>query len=326
MLEYKALCMILTLRRFFGDWSRCPIYAYSPRRSNIVSSWMLDVYRHFDVIPVIENINTDFVDYPLANKPICMAHAECELGSEFLVFLDSDILCWRQPDLFDIGSHADLAMTVDTTKSVASSGLDDPLDSVWNDLYRVFGSNPDIFVTTSLDEKRVRGWWGSGVIVVRRNSGLMGKWLEGFVQAMTGVKFPETACYLREQMTMSALALSCYARFVELPISYNYQVQNYSFYSEKGVSPDKAILWHYQPYFDREFRKFSKLAASKSTVSEKIAAAEVFVKRLRESYPEMIGLDESMMQVFKKKIHIRKRVQQIKKTSGKHQVIFLESI
>src|SRR5215469_3947656 len=82
-LEYKALLLILTLRQNWGIWSSLPIYAYSPRAGKEPSDWMKAVYEQYNVRPIYETLNIDYADYPLANKPIAMAHAERALKSKF---------------------------------------------------------------------------------------------------------------------------------------------------------------------------------------------------------------------------------------------------
>lgn len=316
LLEYKALCLIVSLRKNFGAWADLPIYAYSPRKGREVSPWMLDIYSYYNVTSVIEPINTDYVDYPLANKPLCMAHAERTLTCKYIIFLDSDILCWREPTLFSLKDDVNLAMTVDTTKTVASSGGDDPNDIVWMSLYEVFGSNKNHFITTSLDEKRVKSWWGSGVIAVRRDACLMEEWYKGFRYSVENIRFLDHMFYLREQMTISALTAAHLNNFEELPIAYNYQVQNFGHYSAKGVPPQNAVLWHYQPYFNRVFNAFAEKIDKRKTLSDKVGLAELFIDELWSNYQTMIGFDEGWKEVLRKKIKVRNKVELIKSLLG----------
>ena len=307
-LEYKALCLIVSLRNNWGRWSGLPIYAYSPRAGRAASPWLIDIYRKFNVTPITEDLNIEYRDYPLANKPIAMAHAEGNTSHEYLIFLDSDILCWQPPELFQLPANKSLAMTVDTTKTVASSGDGDPNDTMWMELYSVFKGRPDIFITTSLDEKRVRGWWGSGVIATRRSSGLMAQWLAGFRQALQVVDFSPSATYLREQMTASALVSAHHDAFLELPISYNYQVQNHGHFSARGTSAERSILWHYQPYFNRVFKKFTKAIDRQKDISGKINCTEQFIIRLSNSYPKMIGVDEPLLASLRNRLRVKSRL------------------
>lgn len=312
-LEYKGLCLLVTLRKNFGCFKDVPVYVYSPRRGKEVSSWLVQAFKILGATHVSLPLNEKFQDYPLANKPISMAHAEKTIECDYLIFLDSDILCWSQPNLFILPEGRDLAMTVDTTKTVASSGPDDSFDPVWMDLYEKANANVKYvpWVTTSLTDERVRGWWGSGVVVSRRSAGLMVKWLDLFESALEKTPFFPEMKYLREQMTICALAAASGSRFQELPISYNYQVQNYEHFSGRGCSPQDAVLWHYQPFFNKVFRKFGEELDRISDVRGKIIAAEEFSEVLRENYASMIGLDESWLKLIRSRLRIRSRLKSV---------------
>ena len=54
----------------------------------------------------------------------------------------------------------------------------------------------------------------------------MDRWLDLFKKALRADFFVPEAYYLREQMTLCALAAAFQERFVELPISHNYPIQN----------------------------------------------------------------------------------------------------
>src|SRR5262249_45698581 len=196
-LEYKALLLILTLRMNWGEWSSIPIYAYSPRAGKEPSSWLKAVYRLYDVQPIYEHSNIEFADYALANKPIVMAHAERTLRSKFLVFLDTDIICWREPKYFALSEQCDLSLCVDGTKTVASSGPGDRYDQMWKRLYELAGTRNEPYVVTHLTNQRVRSWWMSSVIPIRRECGLMERWLDVFKRAMQADLFVSEAHYMR---------------------------------------------------------------------------------------------------------------------------------
>ena len=145
------------------------------------------------------------------------------------------------------------------------------------------------------------------MISTRRSAGLMADWLDGFHRSLQTVKFLPHAHYLREQMTISALALANYDSFHELPITYNYQVQNHGHFSARGTSPEDAVLWHYQPYFNKVFRKFGARVENEKRIAGKIALAEQFVDKIYNNYSKMIGIDESVLNVIKKKLNIGNR-------------------
>ena len=307
-LEYKALLLIITLRKNWGAWSSVPIYAYSPRGGNKPSDWLEAIYELYNVQPIYEHLNIEYADYALANKPIVMAHAERTLRSKFLVFLDTDIMCWREPKYFVLPDQSDLSLCVDTTKTVSSSGPGDRYDQMWKRLYELAGATNEPYVVTHLTNQRVRGWWMSSVIPSRRECGLMDRWLRVFKEALRQDFFVPEAHYLREQMTLCAVAAGVYERFSELPISHNYPIQNYSHYSKKGVSPEQAILWHYQPFLNKFFKSFAAQVDAAPSLKEKISSAEFAIAALSSDYPSMIGLDETFFQKWRRELHIGPRL------------------
>jgi hypothetical protein len=309
-LEYKGLCLLLTLRRHAGSLRDLPVYVYSPRPGREASPWAIELFERLGARHVSLPLNERYFDYPLANKPLSMAHAERTLDHDYLIFLDSDILCWHEPRLFTLQQGKDLAMTVDTTKSTASSGAEDPFDPIWMDLYRLAGSEHYPFVTTTLTDERVRGWWGSGVIIARRSAGLMARWEKIFEEALATVDFSPSMLYMREQMTISALAAALGSRLEELPITYNYPVQNYSHFSARGTPAHDACLWHYQPYLNKAFRKFGERLDRVAGAEAKLAMATEFCEKLKTGYSKMIGLDESWVRQMRSRLRIRTRIKE----------------
>lgn len=311
-LEYKGLCMILSLRKNWGKWKDVPIYAYCPREGKMVSDWLQEIYRKNNVVLVNEVLNKKYIDYPLANKPLSMAHAEKTLAKEFLFFLDSDIFCWNEPGLHSFPGTKDLAMVVDGTKTVASSGVDDfEYELMWRELYQLLGVQNEPYVKTLLTDEYVRGWWSSGVIGCRRSAGLMNQWLSFFLQAIDEISFVPQAHYLREQMTLCVIAAHAYEKFYELPVSYNYPVQNHYHYSSRGTSPEEAVLWHYQPYMNKAFRKFQTRLDKIKDVDRKIEYAENFIVSVKNNYPKHLGLDESLLTKYRKRLSIGPRLRKM---------------
>lgn len=311
-LEYKALCLLLTLRKSWGRWSGLPVYAYSPRSKHRPSAWVFDVYEQLEVTPITEEINTHFSNYPLANKPLSMAHAEATVDKDLLVFLDSDIFCWRPPELFQLRNGTDISLVVDGTKTVASSGPDDRYEEMWQRAYDIAGARAEPYVTTILTEERVRGWWSSGVIVCRRSAGIMNRWKDCFIAIMSQKDLPAEAEYLREQISLSAVVTSVYDNFSSLPVAYNYPVQNYAHYTRLGVSPRDAVLWHYQLFLNGAFRKLGLQMERCKTGTERLAMAEKFISRVETEYPKMLRRDESWIRLLRRKlklgVRLRKRL------------------
>lgn len=310
-LEYKAALAIISLRENWGDWASYPLYAYSPRPGRKPSGWLREIYRRYDVTPVEHDLNTEFADYPLANKPIAMRHAEAASDAEFLVFLDSDILCWRPPTAFELPDDKDLALCVDGTKTVASAGPGDIYEPMWRRLYALTGAEDPPWTVTQLSHERVRSWWISSIVVARRSAGLMARWDETLRQAIAADIFHPDAIYLREQMALCGVAAAAGERIADLSFSHNYPIQEHAGLRRRGLAPEDAALWHYQPFFNRFFAGFARRLDAAGGTDAKIALAQAEIARLRTAYARLIGLDETLLQKWRRELRLGPRLRRM---------------
>lgn len=312
LLEYKALCLVLTFRKNAGRWKDLPIVAYSPREGRQISPWLKEIFGQLDVTLVEEAINRDYVDYPLANKPLVMRDAESRLSQQLLIFLDSDILVWGEPDDLELAPAKALGMVIDADKSVASNGPGDEFDPMWLDLYSLAGVDEPHFVQTTLGRDKVRGWWCSGVIASRRSAGLMTEWLSIFERAMKAGLFMPRAQYLREQMTFSAMATRHIGQVCDLSPRYNYHVQSVDKYLRiHQLAPESAVFWHYQCYFDKAFAKFRKGLDGLGDSKARSDYAWEFIERLRTGHRRMVGINESRLASWRRQMRLGIRVRRL---------------
>jgi len=307
-LEYKAAALFLTMRRNMGALSNAEIWAYSPRPGRAVAPWCREVMEHFEIRLIDEPLNAAHADYPLANKPIALAHAEEHATTEYVVFLDSDILAWAEPRAFLLPEGIDLALVPDATKTTASAGPGDRFENYWMQLYDLVGATARPFVTTTLTRERLRGTWNSGVVPLRRSAGIARQWRDAMERLLAADFAPREASYLRENNLLSAIAAAHHDRYSELSFAYNYAVQNWDEMTANGISPEEAVLWHYQPFFDRTFHRFADRIDRARTLRERLALAEWLVEDLRRNYRRRIGLDETWLQGVRRWARIGPRV------------------
>lgn len=307
-LEEKAAALFLTMRRNMGAMSNAAIWAYAPRPGRVVAPWCRELMDHYEIRLVDEPLNAAHADYPLANKPIALAHAEEHCGTEYVVFLDSDILAWREPRELLLPDGVDLALVPDGTKTTASAGPGDRFENYWTQLYELVGATARPFVTTILTKERVRGTWNSGVVPLRRGAGIARQWRAAMEELLAKDFAPREASYLRENNLLSALAAAHYDRYRELSFAYNYPVQNWDRMTAGGIAPEDAVLWHYQPFFDRAFRRFAERIAGAGTLRERLVLTESLVDDLRRNYRRRIGVDESWLQSVRRRARVGPRL------------------
>src|SRR5205814_5678246 len=243
-----------------------------------------------------------------ANKPLALAHAEENATTEYVVFLDSDILAWREPSSFVLPDGVDIALVPDGTKTTASAGPGDPFEEYWIKLYDLVGARERPFVTTLLSNEHVRGTWNSGVVPLRRSAGIAQQWRRAMLELLEHDFAPRAASYLRENNLLSALAAAHWNRYRELSFAYNYPVQNWDKMTAKGIAPEEAVLWHYQPFFNREFRKFSERLQHARSLADRIALTEKLVNDLRVNYRRRISNDEPFFRGLRRRLRLGPRL------------------
>lgn len=307
-LEYKAATLFHTMRRNLGPLAKAAIWAYAPRPGREVNAWCRDLLDHFNVRLITEPLNDDHADYPLANKPLALAHAEEHAQTEFVTFLDTDILVWRDAPGFLLADGVDLAMVVDGTKASGSAGPEDRFESYWMQLYDLVGATARPFVTTLLSNEKIRGMWNSGVVVTRRDGGIAARWRDTMLAMLANNFAPREAMYLRENHLLSAIAAARFDRFRELSFAYNYAVQNWDRMSEKGIPPEQAVLWHYQAFFDKAFRRFADRMDAAGSLQARLLLTERFAADLRSNYRRRIGIDETWLRSIRRRAKIGPRI------------------
>jgi hypothetical protein len=310
-LEYKAATLFHTMRHETGSFADAPIWAYAPRPGRDVAPWCRELMEHFGVRLISEPLNAEHAGYPLANKPLALAHAEEHAPTEFVTFLDTDILAWREPSAFLLDDGVDLALVVDGTKTSGSSGPDDRFDPYWMQLYDLVGATARPFVTTLLSNERIRGMWNSGVVATRRSAGIAAQWREAMLQMLANDFSPPEAVYLRENHLLSAIAAARFDRFHELSFAYNYAVQNWDRMTAKGITPEQAVLWHYQPFFDKAFHRFADRIDAAGSLRERLKLTERFVEDLRRKYRRRIGIDEPWFRLLRRRARIGPRLRKL---------------
>jgi hypothetical protein len=310
-LEYKAAALFHTMRRNMGALAGSEIWAYSPRPGVTVAPWIVEVMAHFGVRHITEPLNAAYPAYPLANKPLVLAHAEEHATTEYVVFLDSDILAWREPVDFVLPDGVDVALVPDGTKTTASAGPGDPFEEYWMRLYELVGATARPFVTTILSRERLRGTWNSGVVPLRRSAGIAQHWRRTMLHLLANDFAPAAASYLRENNLLSALTATYYEGYRELSFAYNYPVQNWDRMTAQGIAPEEAVLWHYQPFFDRAFARFAKRVDRARSLAERLTLTEGLVEDLRRNYRKRIGTDEPFLRTFRRRLRLGPRLRKL---------------
>ena len=308
-LEGQSLLLAESIRTFAGDLKDMLIYSFHPRRGDPVSLKTIEQFEELNVIHQQIPINIKYHDYYLANKPLVCAYAENNIDVDILVFLDSDKCVVAQPDEFLLPSSCNVRMHPEYGKgSIGSTGDQDPQDEYWQKLYKLLGVQHEIFINTPIANKRIRGYWNSGLVSVRRSAGIFSQWKDNFEKVMSQKLEPSQGNYFVEQSVLSATLCSLYPEISHFSDSYSYPLplHNRLHKSSQVNRFDELISVHYfNLFFYKDWQKtlstlknIDMSSAKYQWICEKIVEYDMPYKSNLHRYMLTIRRIEERMQKF----------------------------
>jgi hypothetical protein len=283
----QALLLCESIRQFGGPCCRAPILAVAPRPGLGIDS---EARRRLDAMGVEyveEPLNRVCPQYGSANRVFAAAWAERRARSEWIVVLDSDTILLEG---LELPAEADVAVRPIDTKGSATEGPGDPFDEYWTRLAEIQGVPLDDlpFIRTTDRGHRVRASYNGGLIVVRRERGILGAWGDLFsrsvdaglkpwrgsnlnVFASTGFVGQEASEYWGSNQAAAALAIwSTTKRVFHYPDTYNVPLHLLMEHPElaTGVRTSPLIHVHYHwlftvPYYVRALATLRDLGAGR---------------------------------------------------------------
>jgi hypothetical protein len=234
----QALLLCESIRRFGGRASGAPIVAVAPRAGLGIDAVARERLRALDVEYVEEPLNRACPDYGSANRVFAAAWAEGRLRSEWIAVLDSDTVFLGE---LELPGEADVGVRPVDTKGSATEGPGDPFEDYWTGLAELQGLPLDglPFVRTTVCNRRVRACYNGGLVVVRRERGILAAWGDLFarsvaaglrpwrgsglnVRASTGLVGREASEYWGSNQAAAALAIwGRTTRVFHYPDTYN---------------------------------------------------------------------------------------------------------
>ena len=225
-LESQALLLVRSLRRFGGRFREAPVHAFSPRSGREPRAATVARLEELGVFHHPRPLNQDFRGYVYANKILACARAEDLLAEDLLVFLDTDTLFTGEPGDLDLPAGIDFAALPVANARMASQGPGDRNEAYWRGVYRLCGVNGEPFVRAVIDERRIRAYFNSGLVAVRRGAGLFGRWRDDFLRLMqAGHTDGPPGLAGMDEVALAATLGRAFARGRVLDLRYNYPLQ-----------------------------------------------------------------------------------------------------
>jgi len=297
-LESLSKLLIFSVRQFDGPLKNVAIHSYSPRESHRPNKATIRFFEEHQVIYEDRNLNTEFLKYPLANKPIVCADREQKTNAEYLIFLDSDMFFLNPPTLFETISNQNLFMRPVDEKGIGSSkdftGLH---GSYWKELYRLLNVGERHTIRTTTENQEILEYYNSGKVISRSNTGLFQAWEKNFHKVMKLGLSPKSGISFVEQSVLSA-TISSLGNVVErLPKEYNCPAFVLDRTSNKDYqlkSFNEIVSLHYHKIFVNKSKNnpiHSELQQTEKgrVINQKIVEFSIIRKmRSQNSFKEML--------------------------------------
>lgn len=223
-LEGEALLLCDSIRRFGGAHAASPISAYRPREGEPLSAPTRDRLLALDVELIEDPLNQEHAYYPLANKVYAAAHAESTTEQETIVVCDSDAVFLSEPSELVLAPGIVAAAAPVGRVGDGSTGPGHDNDPYWERLYELAGVSERPFTETALRGRRIRAYWNTGLVALRRDAGLGQQWLDVLKTLIAERHFPERGIDHVEQLAFAAALARRAGEVAKLSPAYNYRI------------------------------------------------------------------------------------------------------
>ena len=243
-LESQAILCVESLRDFGGSLADAPVYAFAPRSGEGPGDATIAGLRRLGATFVDDPLNPELGELPHTNKAFVAAWAEERLDHDVLVFTDSDTVFVGEPSLLE-GGDWEAAVRPVGAVNVGSTGEGHYNEEVWQTLYSELGVSARPFVETVVEGERVRAYFNSGLVGLRRASGIGAAWREATVRlASSSVAHAVRRRRQIDQLALAGVLSDRFDRLLLLPDSYNYPLPKRTLLPESMQALDLDDLVH----------------------------------------------------------------------------------
>ena len=254
-LESMSKLLISSLREFGGKFRDVPIFSYQPRKELEISSETIAFFEKNNVEYIDLELNKDFCDYPLANKPLVCAHRETNTSAEILIFLDSDVFFLHEPKEFTNLGNADVILRPVDIENIGAKNSQDNNAGYWDSLYKLLNVKTRRKVSTTVTNESIWEYYNSGHIVTFTKNNLFKTWKENFIKVMDAGITPNDGLTFVEQSVFSATVSQMELKVKPFSKQYNYpiHIENQIINSDYIVSSfDSLVSIHHHNVFKKE--------------------------------------------------------------------------
>ncbi|MGF1539611.1 MAG: hypothetical protein ACFCU5_04040 [Pleurocapsa sp.] len=323
-LERQSLLLAESIRNFAGEFKDVPIFSFHPRQGESIASQTKQAFKSLNVEHEQIVLNTKYHDYYLANKPLVCAYAEQNIDAEILVFLDSDKCFFYEPKQFLLPENFNIGLRPEYGRGIGSKGKQDLQDGYWQKLYQLLNVKQEFFVQTPIGKTRIRGYWNSGMVAVKRKAGIFTSWKDNFQTVMEAGVEPSQGNYMVEQSVLAATVCSRKENVFTFSSNYSYPLPLHNrlanefkvYRLEDVVSIHYFNMFYYQNWPQRlnNLRDFQQHTEKYNWLCEKIVQYDMPFRKISHDYLLKMRKIEKKLRIFKININVSNFIEKIIET------------
>ena len=248
-LEEESVLLAESVRQWAGEAAQAPIYAVAPRPNKRPEQGTVERLQALGATYVDEPLEGLYEEWPTFNKVFVSAWAERELDHATLVFVDTDSVVLAEPTELLEGDWVAAVRPVD--RRIAGSRGKGKNEPYWQRMYEALGVTEEPFVETAVGGTRIRAYWNSGLVAVKREAGLFTAWKEGLERLFAAEVVYHRMPQFMDQLSLAAVTANVHDRVRILSHVYNYPLR------QRGGLPDASrdldlseiVHLHYRLFF-----------------------------------------------------------------------------
>lgn len=247
-LEAQTVRLVESLRRWGGQFANAPIVAVQPRLGPPISKKTLQTFESLQVEYLSIRPHSRYSWFSYMNKPHALVAVEERTTSEYIAWLDSDLLFLKEPQKLLLEQGKDFAACA-SDKNIGTTGSDDVSEPYWKEICQVVGIElEDLpWLNTQMDCQRIRLYWNSGLFVYRRKTSFGKCHLETSMQLLDSrLAHHQAGFYFTDQIALGLAMVKMGLPWSALPYSYNYQISTLDVktgYNQEQLK--EVVILHY---------------------------------------------------------------------------------
>jgi lipopolysaccharide biosynthesis glycosyltransferase len=248
-LESQTLRMIESLRRWGGEFANMPVLAVIPRMGIPLASKTIRAFERLQV-DYLHVQNRDRYGWAkFLNKPYAILAAENYFQSDYIVWLDSDLLFVGEPKQLFLNNEEDFVACA-SDRNIGTTGVDDINEPYWQNICQVVGLDIEFlpWVITERERDRIRLYWNSGIFAYRRSTNFAQEYLDTCLCLFDSqVMSRESGMFFNDQVSLGLAMVRAGLRWRSLDESHNYSLGSKTFekwYREEKLRAAKVIHYH----------------------------------------------------------------------------------